>query len=79
MSWTAGDGGRYVKGSTSEPVLVGLSDSDFAGDIDDRKSNTGVVFFLDSDEILRRPNSGEHFLHLISAVDLRSNASHTIT
>jgi hypothetical protein len=29
-----------------EPVLLGYSDSDHAGDIDDRKSTSGVIFFL---------------------------------
>jgi hypothetical protein len=38
-------GCSYTKQSTS-PVLVGYSDSDLAGDIDDRKSTSGVVFFL---------------------------------
>jgi hypothetical protein len=47
---------RYVQGTLSfgcrfkkgegEPVLLGYSDSDHAGDLDDRKSTAGVVFFL---------------------------------
>jgi hypothetical protein len=47
---------RYVQGTlthgccykrgTGTPVLVGFSDSDHAGDHDDRKSTSGVVFFL---------------------------------
>jgi hypothetical protein len=46
---------RYVKGTvnlgccyraSSVQKLVGYSDSDYAGDTDDRKSTSGVVFFL---------------------------------
>lgn len=47
---------RYVKGTLNlgcvylkgqpERSLVGYSDSDLAGDVDDRKSTTGVVYFL---------------------------------
>ena len=29
-----------------KPILLGYSDSDFAGDVEDRKSTTGVVYFL---------------------------------
>ncbi|XP_028556557.1 uncharacterized protein LOC114581179 [Dendrobium catenatum] len=46
---------RYVKGTTeyglvypkrqTEGGLIGFSDSDHAGDIDDRKSTTGMVYF----------------------------------
>lgn len=48
---------RYIKGTLGygcifrkgeREVLVGFSDSDHAGDINDRKSTTGVVFFLGS-------------------------------
>jgi len=53
---------RYVKGSLSlgcfykrdemkELKLMGYSDSDLAGDIDDRKSTTGVIFYLGSSPI----------------------------
>jgi hypothetical protein len=41
-------GCRYKKGDTAVPTLVGYSDSDLAGDVDDRKSTTGIVFFLGS-------------------------------
>jgi Reverse transcriptase (RNA-dependent DNA polymerase) len=54
---------RYVKGTPGmgcyyerkkagvKPCLVGYSDSDMVGDVDDRKSTTGVVFFLGSNLI----------------------------
>jgi hypothetical protein len=46
---------RYIKGSitlgciyikvTGEPHLLGYCDNDLAGDVDDRKSTTGVLYF----------------------------------
>lgn len=51
---------RYLKGtvdyglfysSSEEFQLIGYSDSDFAGDLDDRKSTTGFVFFMGSNAI----------------------------
>jgi hypothetical protein len=39
--------GIHVKKGSGEIVLVGFSDSDFAGDVDSRKSISGVFFFLD--------------------------------
>jgi hypothetical protein len=48
---------RYVKGTVrfgcrytenSVQKLVGYSDSDYAGDIDDKKSTSGTVFFIGS-------------------------------
>lgn len=52
---------RYVRGTISygcvyragsgEPVVVGFSDSDHAGDVDERKSTTGTLFFLGSSVI----------------------------
>jgi hypothetical protein len=36
----------YPKFSSSNNKLVGYSDSDFGGDVDDRKSTTGVMFFM---------------------------------
>ncbi|CAI0444726.1 unnamed protein product [Linum tenue] len=47
---------RYLKGTTThgiwykrlkeEDYLIGYTDSDYAGDMDDRKSTSGYVFFL---------------------------------
>ena len=52
---------RYVKGTLNLGcvyekkqgglVLTGYSDSDLAGDTDDRKSTTGVIFFLGSNPV----------------------------
>jgi hypothetical protein len=38
----------YKRHDTSEPNLVGFSDSDLAGDVDDRRSTSGSVFMLGS-------------------------------
>ena len=38
---------RYSKYQPQDP-LIGYSDNDFAGDMDDRKSTYGHVFFLGS-------------------------------
>jgi hypothetical protein len=38
-------GCRYRR-STTRPQLVGFSDADFAGDVDDRKSTSGMVFLF---------------------------------
>jgi hypothetical protein len=35
----------YRRGQ-GKPVLLGFSDADLAGDVDDRKSTTGMIFFL---------------------------------
>jgi hypothetical protein len=42
-------GCKYVKGSHSE--LIGFTDSDHAGDLEKRKSTTGVMFFLGGNAI----------------------------
>jgi hypothetical protein len=53
---------RYVTGSCNrglwfgrkkgkQALLTGFSDADFAGDVDARKSTTGVIFFLSNDPI----------------------------
>ena len=39
-------GCHYVKAKQVENRLIGYSDSDLDGDIDDRKSTTGTLFFL---------------------------------
>ena len=48
---------RYIQGTvslglfyskTKDYKLVGYSDSDWCGDIDDRKSTSGYVFFMDN-------------------------------
>jgi len=39
-------GYRYERGAALKPFLLGYSDSDFAGDTQDRKSTTGVIYFL---------------------------------
>jgi hypothetical protein len=41
-------GCKYEHGTALKPFLLGYSDSDFAGDTEDRKSTTGVVYFLGS-------------------------------
>jgi len=46
---TTGFGCKYTKGENSE--LLGYSDSDHAGDLEKRKSTTGVVFFLGGNPI----------------------------
>jgi hypothetical protein len=39
-------GCKYERGTDLKLFLVGFSDCDFAGDAEDRKSTTGVVYFL---------------------------------
>jgi len=46
LKGTIGYGCKYGKGTALSPILLGYSDSDFAGGVEDRKSTTGVVFFL---------------------------------
>ena len=44
---TRGWGVRYCAGREKEKLeLVGYSDSDMAGDVDDRKSTSGMIYFL---------------------------------
>jgi hypothetical protein len=35
----------------NQALLTGFSDADFAGDVDARKSTTGVIFFLANNPI----------------------------
>lgn len=46
VSGTVGYGCCYKWHDALEPELVGYSDSDLAGDVDDRKSTSGMVFYL---------------------------------
>ncbi|XP_066354435.1 secreted RxLR effector protein 161-like [Miscanthus floridulus] len=46
IAGTLSYGVRYTRSGISEPSLLGFSDSDLAGDIDDRKSTSGSVFFI---------------------------------
>ena len=46
ISDTIHHGCKYKRGRGDEPDLVGYSDSDHGGDLDDRKSTSGSVFFL---------------------------------
>ncbi|XP_066354523.1 secreted RxLR effector protein 161-like [Miscanthus floridulus] len=46
LKGTIGYGCKYEKGTELKPSFLGYSDSDFAGDVEDRKSTTGVVYFL---------------------------------
>lgn len=41
----------YGRGNGEHSVLLGYSDSDLAGDINDRKSTTGAMFFLGSSPV----------------------------
>jgi hypothetical protein len=46
LKGTSNYGCKYERGTELKPVLLGYSDSDFAGDVEDIKSTTGVVYFL---------------------------------
>jgi len=49
---TSGWGVRYSAGKGKTKLeLVGYSDSDMAGDIDDRKSTSGSIYFLSGSAI----------------------------
>ncbi|KAG0504817.1 hypothetical protein M758_N016700 [Ceratodon purpureus] len=43
--------GLYYRGQTSPPRLIGYTDADYGGDLDDRKSRTGFVYILGSTAI----------------------------
>ena len=52
VAGTRGWGVRYCAGSEKEKLkLVGYSDSDMADDVDDRKSTSGMIYFLSGDAI----------------------------
>ena len=42
---------RYARKKGDQPALLGFSDSDLAGDVDSRKSTSGIIFFLDDSPI----------------------------
>ena len=46
LKGTVGYDCKYRRGGEMQPMLLGYSDSDYASDIEDRKSTTGVVYFL---------------------------------
>lgn len=46
ISETADYGLRYEKHTDGEPELMGYSNTDHAGDVDDQKSTSGIFFFL---------------------------------
>jgi hypothetical protein len=45
LKGTVGYGCMYTRGEL-QPMLLGYSDSDFAGDVEDRRSTSGAVYFL---------------------------------
>ncbi|PNY09558.1 hypothetical protein L195_g006112, partial [Trifolium pratense] len=51
LKGTLGLGILYKAGASKDLNLIGWSDSDYAGDLDDRKSTTGFVFMLGSGAI----------------------------
>lgn len=51
LAGTKNSGLWFGRRTEKKTKLIGFSDSDFAGDIDARKSTTGVIFFLRSSPI----------------------------
>ncbi|KAK1686445.1 hypothetical protein QYE76_047293 [Lolium multiflorum] len=74
---------RYIAGTRSygchygrkmtEPKIIGYIDSDMADDVDDRKSTTGVLFFLESSPITWQSRSRRSSLCLSVKRDERPN------
>jgi hypothetical protein len=46
LKGTIGYGCKNERGTELKPFMLGYNDSDFAGDVEDSKSTTGVVYFL---------------------------------
>jgi len=53
IAGTVNYGCSYRRSEISEPALVGFSDSDLAGDVDDRKTTGGSVFFYGGSLVTR--------------------------
>ena len=60
VAGTRGWGLRYCDGRGNEKLeLVGYSDSDMAGDVDDRKSTSGMIYVLSSGTICWKSSKQE--------------------
>jgi hypothetical protein len=46
LKGTTGYGYVYARGGELPPMLLGYSDSDYVGDVEDRRSTSGAVYFL---------------------------------
>jgi hypothetical protein len=46
VAGTRGYGLHYTRQEEEKPKLVGFSDADLAGDVDTRKSTSGIIYFL---------------------------------
>jgi hypothetical protein len=57
----------YRRGKKGDHQLIGYSDSDYAGDIDDRKSTSGMLFCLGSSPITW--NSGKQKVVALSSCE----------
>lgn len=51
VAGTRGHDLHYTWGNDARVELIGYSDADHAGDIDQRKSTSGIIFFLDSSPV----------------------------
>jgi hypothetical protein len=51
VSGTCDQGVFYQKGGSEGPSLAGYSDSDWAGDINERESTTRAIFFLNGSAV----------------------------